>query len=577
MRGSSILRLFCALASVALGQPAGTGKIAGTVIDAASGDPVRKAIVTLTWHGTPRSWATTRTDGSGQFQFTGLPVGNYDLRANKAGAGTAIYGTNGTRETGKTIELAEGETLQGLKLRFIHSAAISGRVVDSDGGPIEGAQVSLRRYSRNFGQRVLVNAGPLGTTDDRGEYRISNVQPGQYLLFAGHSQFSMGRAPVPGSGASQPEPAPNLLISQFYGGATDPKDAAVLTIKDGDVLSGMDFTLISQQAVRIHGHIIGVPQTVKQHGAVIEGQNVAADNGPLNGGGIVSVSLSPVSNATFGWGQGANAAGPDYAFDFGWFVPGQYRLSASLSTDGKTYAGSQAVDTSSGSGDVVLTLAPAVDLTGRIRFEGQTSEKTGFTITLNHPGASRGGMPRDHPNARSGPDGHFAFKELIPGEWDLDVPQIPRGEYLKSVRYGDDDVLFKTMEVKPGSEASIDIVISSHTAQIHGEVDAASGLDPARAAVVLAPVGRFHDLARYYYGVLAGDDGKFKMLGLAPGKYKVYAVEKLAVAVFRDPDAADQVIALFPDLIGEVDLGEDADVEFHPKLIPNERAREILP
>ncbi len=338
MRGASILRLFCALASVALAQPAGTAKIAGTVIDAASGDPVRKAIVTLTWHGTPRSWATTRTDGSGQFQFTGLPAGNYDLRANRAGAGAAIYGANGTRETGKTIELAEGETLQDLKLRFIHSAAIAGRVVDSDGDPIAGAQVLLQRFSRNFGQKVLVNAGPVSTTDDRGDYRISNVQPGQYLLFAGHSQFSMGRTVIGGSGTSQPDQAPNLLISQFYGGASDPKDAAVLTIKDGDVLSGMDFTLISQPAVRIHGHINGVPQSIKQRGFIVEGQPVAVD-GPLNAG--ISVSLSPVSNATFGWGQGASAAGPDYAFDFGWFVPGQYRVSASLSADGKTYAGSQ--------------------------------------------------------------------------------------------------------------------------------------------------------------------------------------------------------------------------------------------
>ncbi|HTS78184.1 MAG TPA: carboxypeptidase regulatory-like domain-containing protein [Bryobacteraceae bacterium] len=574
MRRRTILRLFCALASVALGQPAGTGKIAGTVIDAANGDPVRKVIVTLTWHGTPRSWATTRSDGSGQFQFTGLPAGNYDLHANKAGAGTAIYGAAGTRETGKIIELAEGETILGLKLRFIHSATVSGRVVDSDGDPIAGTQVSLRRYSRNFGQRVLVNAGPVSTADDRGEYRISNVQPGQYLLFAGHSQFSMGRPIVGGRGTSQPDQAPNLLISQFYGGASDPKDAAVLTIKDGDVLSGMDFTLISQPAVRIHGHINGVLQSVKPSNVVIEGQNIASDS-PLNSG--ISVWISPVSDANFGWGQGGNAAGPDYAFDLGWFAPGKYRVQTTLGVDGKAYAASQEVDTSGGSGDVVLTLAPAIDLGGRIRFEGQSSEKNGFNITLNHPGPSRGGMPQDHPNVRSGPDGRFAFKQVTPGEWDLDVLQIPRGEYLKSVRYGDDDVLFKTMEVKPGSDASIDIVISSHTAQIHGEVDAAAGLDPARAAVVLAPVGRFHDLARYYYGVLAGDDGKFKMPGIAPGKYKMYAIEKLAVAAFRNPDASDQVIALFPDLVAEIDLDEDAHAEVHPKLIPSERAREILP
>src|SRR5580658_1850900 len=100
-------------------QPAGRGAISGTVVEASSGDPVRKAVVTVTWHGTPRSWATTRTDGSGRFRFDGLPAGVYDLRANKAGAGVAIYGANSSRETGENITLANGETREGLKLRFI--------------------------------------------------------------------------------------------------------------------------------------------------------------------------------------------------------------------------------------------------------------------------------------------------------------------------------------------------------------------------------------------------------------------------------------------------------------------------
>src|SRR5580658_1762080 len=81
-------------------QPAGRGAISGTVVEASSGDPVRKAVVTVTWHGTPRSWATMRTDGSGRFNFEGLPAGNYDLRALKQGLGTAIYGADSIRELG---------------------------------------------------------------------------------------------------------------------------------------------------------------------------------------------------------------------------------------------------------------------------------------------------------------------------------------------------------------------------------------------------------------------------------------------------------------------------------------------
>src|SRR5579871_4509003 len=68
-------------ASIALGQEAGHAVISGTVVEASNGEPVRKAIVTLTLQGRPRRWATARTDSSGQFTFAGLPAGKYDLRA----------------------------------------------------------------------------------------------------------------------------------------------------------------------------------------------------------------------------------------------------------------------------------------------------------------------------------------------------------------------------------------------------------------------------------------------------------------------------------------------------------------
>ena len=86
--------------NTALAQTPGTGVISGSVVEASNNDPVRKAIVTLTWQGAPRSWATSRTDSSGQFKFEGLPPGKYDLRAAKPGDGTAIDGATSVRELG---------------------------------------------------------------------------------------------------------------------------------------------------------------------------------------------------------------------------------------------------------------------------------------------------------------------------------------------------------------------------------------------------------------------------------------------------------------------------------------------
>ncbi len=565
MSGSRAIRVLFAIAPIAMAQTAGTGRISGTVIDASSGDAVRKAIVTLSLQVTPREWATARTDGSGQFKFENLPAGNYDLRASKQGFGNAIYGANSMRETGKTITLADGEIREGLTLRFIHSASISGRVVDSDGDPAPNMLVQLRRFGRSLGRRVLVN-GPSTNTDDRGEYHLSGIGPGRYVLSAG--------SPGSPSRGSFSDRAPQVLMPQFYGGAVDEKDAAVLAIKDGDALTGMDFSLVSQAAVRIRGRVMGLP-------ALPAAQDAEPDQGlatmhKFQNPAFVGITIGPVANR-FSWGQGGAANAPDYAFDFGWLPPSEYRIHARIGVNRKLYAAAQLVDGRGGSADVVLTLAPAVDIKGRVRFEGERKDKDNPRLVLSASGMDSGGNPDNRLNAEIGADGRFTIADVTQGEWDLNINLPSFGEYLKSVTFGDQDVLFQPMEVKSGSEAALDIVISTRTGKVHGEVDAAGRGDPARAAILLAPVGRFHDLARYYYGILADDDGKFKMMGIAPGKYKIFAIEKLAVEPFRDPDAADQIIALVPDLIQEIEIGEDADVEIHPKLIPEERAREILP
>src|SRR6266851_4510140 len=175
------LRALCAgvFLAVAWSQPAGKGVISGSVVEGESNDPIRKAIITLTLQGTPRRWATARTDNSGRFQFEGLPAGKYDLRATRMNEGTAIYGANSVRELSDLITLADGQTRNGIILRFLRRGSISGHVYDSDGEPAGGANVALLRRGRDLGSPVLLNYR-VAQTDDRGEYRIGNLDPGQY-------------------------------------------------------------------------------------------------------------------------------------------------------------------------------------------------------------------------------------------------------------------------------------------------------------------------------------------------------------------------------------------------------------
>lgn len=566
MRPAITLALVCA---TVFAQPTGTGVIAGTVVDDASGEPVRKAIVTVTWHGTPRSWATARTDASGKFRFDGLPAGSYDLRANKNG-GVAIYGANNSRESGENVVLNAGETRENLKLRFIHYATISGHVYDSTGAPTANATVSLLRVSRNFGQPVLMNAA-MANTNDRGEYHIPQAPPGRYYLYASSNNALLVR-PVPRATPDGPPDHPDVLAGQFYGGATDSKDAAQLSVKDSDVLRGMDFTLTTTPAVHITGHLTGVPQSQTPEPAA-DGPAVA--RGIVRASQFIQLLIQPISDIPNRYGLGATATPPEYSFVSDWLIPGRYRVFAHYSADDKAYAASQIVDVSSDSTDVELALAPAFEVHGHLRVEGPIDPKTKFAVNLNQPGGQRfvinGSLPGP---ARVAPDGSFTIPGIFPGEWNLNLTPLAGSTFFKSVHYGDQDALLKPIDIK--SAAALDIVISTRSAKIHGDIDA-QGSDPARAAVLLAPVGEFHEYARFYYSVLADEHGAFHRTGIAPGKYKVYAVEKLAPEGFRNPEAFDQVSSLFADFLQEIELKEDSDVEFHPKLIPMERARDILP
>jgi hypothetical protein len=86
--------------------------------------------------------------------------------------------------------------------------------------------------------------------------------------------------------------------------------------------------------------------------------------------------------------------------------------------------------------------------------------------------------------------------------------------------------------------------------------------------ILIAPVGPYHGLTRFYYNTAADDEGKFKLSGIAPGKYKLFAFEKMTPANFLAPEAVDQL-----DDLGEtIEFAEGATLQARPTLVPDDRA-----
>src|SRR5262249_13630351 len=153
----------------------------------------------------------------------------------------------------------------------------------------------------------------------------------------------------------------------------------------------------------------------------------------------------------------------------------------------KTYSGNQIVDAQPGVSEVVLTITPNFAINGHLTIEGASHEKlASYRVSLN-------AMGRSGPSAAVGADGKFSL-DVGPGDWELNLTPPIRNGYIKSARFGDQDVRFTRLHLDHHTDAALNIVLSMNTATAQGEIES------GRAGVVLAPVGDLHGFARFYYG-----------------------------------------------------------------------------
>ena len=174
-------------------QTAGGYRVAGVVVNAASGQSVAGARVTIApvERRDQKMYMVTADDG--RFAFTGLPKGKYELTGRRRGllpgscAGAVVVGPD--QDTGS------------IALRMSPPAVISGKVVDDAGEPVAQAQVELLGSKIIDGRRGLTIVA-VRQTDDTGEYRFSALWAGSYYLVVSgvpwYTKFTetLGRLPA---------------------------------------------------------------------------------------------------------------------------------------------------------------------------------------------------------------------------------------------------------------------------------------------------------------------------------------------------------------------------------------------
>jgi hypothetical protein len=527
MKLALLLLPFAALAQDPPGLPA-KASLEGQVVNAVGGEPLRKATLTLRINvaATPRpsqpgaavqaQFIATTTDAEGKFLFKEVDPGDYTLTVRRAGFGQKVIGAMSDVGKREPVNLGPGDRKSGLTIKLTPYGVISGRVVDEEGDPIQAIPVSLMRWEYTSRGRELIEARQ-GSTDDRGEYRIYDISPGKYLLKFAHRGLRINRADES-----------DHYAAAYFPGVEAPAGAAPFDIKAGQQLSGIGITLRRARLATIRGRVIAPPGL-----QVNVGLMVVSDQGSSS--------------------SSRNVDDKDYKFELGGLSPGPVIVIANYSYNGQRFNAQMPVDV--GSSDINgIELRPSLPLefTGTVRIEGKTEAKlSGMEIMLATPGRGASASVKE--------DGGFAFRNVEPNTYRVNVNRNGPALYMKSARWGSADVTDSPLDLTSGvpDRTELTIVLGADGAEIGGKV--MNDKEPAEGArVTLIPTTRRSP--QFFRNATAGSDGAFHFFAIAPGTYRLIAWNKVNVnAVMYDPDFLRGY-----DTAGEtitVDAGQKKDVE----------------
>jgi Carboxypeptidase regulatory-like domain len=522
--------------------------IAGTVVSANTGEPLKKAYVTLSTKGNRGDDSNDRplsatTDAVGRFSIDKIPAGSYDLVVTRANYLRSHYGQDQFDKPGAMLSLAPGQKVADLLFRLSRTAVITGKVVDEDGEPVRGATVTTLLHTKVRG-KPSIQRNDNENTNDLGEYRIAGLDPGRYSVFA---------TPPVGYYIQETPRRFDQYAPVYYSGATDISRASTLELKSGDEISGIDFVLTPKpptRAYKVRGHVL----------------NSLTDYPDAR----VVVRLFPRGEADPSFTSNQKQAYPDGKsgnFEIKDVVPGEYIAVALSYAGGKSHNAQQTVDVSNTDVDSVsLVLTRGIEIPIRITLEGKSAGSIadvsiGLIPAEDETAINFSGLQ----SAIAQPDGGFLLKEVSDGFYSLKVSSKCQECYLKSAKSNGIDLLDQGIRIASGTgPPSIAVVYSSNTGSVSGAVTNKDDLPATGALVVLVPDAASRQKFEQYKTANTDQHGHFEIRGVPPGHCKAFAWEKVDPGAYMDPDFLKPV----ENMAESLDIAANEQKSVQLKMIP---------
>jgi hypothetical protein len=490
--------------------PSTTGlyTIAGTVVNAASSEPLRHATVAALSEEDSHTVAAVESDSEGHFALEHLPAAKYQLTASKRGYRTAFFDEhddyNSAIVTGPGLETGD------LTFRLVPGGILHGVVTAESGEPVENARVMLFMKWHDGKPGGRIGQENTVTTDDTGAYEFNNLAAGEYLLavtaepwYALHHSSRLNpdaartaARSADNEGAADPSTALDVAYPVTYYDSTTDEASATRIVLAGGSREEANITLHATPALHL---TVDTPR--KQDG---------------------SIARAELRQTVFGHMVAAVSAGFLDAMqtgttEFNGVAPGHYELSQGdppriLEFDA---AASQQVDPSLG--------ASTVSVQGTLR----TTAGTPWTDVANVSLESMDTAHRESSMHAGYIRGAFNFPSVPPGQWQLIADSGGRQLPVVSVAVGSRAITGNLITVQD-RPLSIVAVVSQGMTRLAGFARR-NNKGVAGVMVVLVPAAKtFADL-----GALEGlfrrdqsdSDGSFALRDVVPGQYILVAIE----------------------------------------------------
>lgn len=493
----------------------GTSVITGFVYSP-EGRPLRRAEVRVS--GSELNQPRTASTGlDGDYEVPDLPSGRYTISVTRSGYLPASYGQRRFGESGMPVDVADKQRLEKVNFTLERAGVISGRVLDEVGEGVGGAYIWVMQSQFFRGRRRLVPVNSRhGQTDDTGQYRVSSVPPGDYIVQASFRETWMSDGKEPHMLAYAPS---------YFASTASALDAARVKVVPGQEVHAIDITLVPGRAATLAGSVLG------------------SDGAPLSNASVM------LTQETAGpWGAMMSMAGNARADAEGKFripnvSPGEYRIRANGVVGDRTETASMAVVVS-GSDLEGITLAADAGavISGRVVTDTGAPLPSGTLRVTTTPLVQEAGVGGPQPTPAKddglvGAEGTF-LRRAASGESFVRIGGVPRGWSLARIEAGGVDVTDRPLDLRPGQQvAGITVVLSNSLPTVSGNIVDDTTQRPD-GTVLLFPTDqtRWHENGGSVRSTRPDQSGTFKLDNVRPGEYFAIAVESVQQWQVYDPE-----------------------------------------